>query len=550
MSTIKYLEDSILVAGREPQDSEALTLLSENPEAALDLIYGPRRIVGAVPPHDHEEDGGESLLLPILSHSWGSYTQSSIRQMGCPLPIPSGPSYESTTEEGIFDATRGKRLLCCAGVIPGGVSQLRITLVERATNSGLFAGLAFTIRHLSSVNYRLSVAPEEVRADLSYITDSAPVRVHTVDVSDLTSLGDVTLDREVEFALWITSDLSNSLGDLHLLLHWEVRALAFTDRSREIAKGDRAFPQIAARELKSGYGLLGEPLANKIKETYNGLNVALWGNTPGLAYEGTPDRRRRYRESVETCHQHLGVLVPTEEGRVYSDGACLKDTQSFAYVTYLGETLPITAGNPVVADSRPNQGAFLHFTEDLSVGHVRYNFRRSIPAGCGALVFRFGLHPGREAANGVFDTSQGLYVSIEITPIGGGASIVHRLSSAPFFSPLDATQDDFGYVEVLPQDDVGYVSTGSLVLHGRKAWNRGAEITQSEQEAAQLNSVLYRVSRPVIAQLTYPPARPTDPYRETQDYDVKVRFQVRKQDLTVDSEAGCVWMMCYSEPGY
>jgi len=548
MSTVAFIAQAELTAD-SLTDDRLLGILSPNPEALLDLIYGPsRRIKNAAPPHDHDEDGGEPHHLPILQRSFGRYTQNLLGR-GIPIGPPVTGTFVVSTTDGVTDYTNAKRLDCCMVVIPGGVSQLKVSLTEYHETASEPVILYVALRSLSSVNFKLGVAPEEVRAALSYTTAGAGVNVNqSVTITDLTPLGDPTLDRELEASLWLAHDLDAT--NEHRLLDWGIVAIAHTTQARPPSPRDLVFPPVAVKEIKAGSCVLSTQTSVKLKERYNGLNRGLWGSTPGLLSSLQPDRRRTYRESISGIHQHQGSMCPTVGLDIIGDGAVLRDTQSFAFLTYLGETLPLVAATPPTMDHRPNQGNFLHFTSNLSAGWFIYRFRRSIPAGCGELRMRVGCHPGYEYSAPSFDTSQRLLVAIDVVPVGGGTSIMTRLFCGPYASPLDASEPDFGYVEVAPEDDIAYRPNFDLALENKKGWNRGAEIATTEQTALQLNSVIYRVSQEIRVQLTYPPARSSETFHATADYEVRMRFKMINSAGDCDDEAGCVWICCYNAPGY
>ena len=553
MSTIKRYDLSYLAADTSLLDTVALEVLWENPAAILDLIYGPgRSVVGSCVPHDHAEDGGESLLYPIANHSFGTYTNDSGSRLGIPIGPPVSGSFAPVTlASGVVDRSGAKRLYCEGVTIPGGVSSLRVDLVEFHESDGKRYSLASCFRPLQSVNFKLGVTPDEVITEYEHATTGAATfGLISWQVTDLSDLGDATLDREVEFSLWLIDDLDNDVTEEHELCEVTVVPLGFTTQAREATATDPLQPQIAVRELKAGLGTISGPLASKIRETYNGLNIALWGKTPGLLDQSTPDRRRRYREPIDRAHTHQGLLVPTANGGVFSDGAAPRDAQSMGYVGGLGEGGIFVAGETVLLGSAPNLGALVHFTPDLSSAWVRFEFRRSIPAGVGALVFRFGAQPGPTQLPASFDSSQRLLVSIAITPCNSFGDIVTRLLCGPYVSPLDSAEEHFGFVEVEPEEDGAYLSNDALLSAGKKGWNRSVEITAAEQEAAQMNGTIYRVSAPVTAQLTYPPERSGEAWRPTQDCDIKIRFKMINSAGVADAGAGLLWLKCENAPGY
>lgn len=554
MSTLTYLTDDNVVADRELPDREALTTFWENPEAVLDTIYGPtRRIIGATPAHNHDQDGGESLLLPIVEHSFGSYNQLNEEGVGIPLGRPSTGTFAPVTTNGVTDKTGAKRIYCVGAVLPGGVLGVKVSVTTWHAAAGASTTLTVAIRHLSSVNYKLGIAPEECSADISFTTVGANQWVYrTAEIADLSILGDPTRNREVEISLWLTSDVH--AVRLQRVWRFGVRPRYFTPRARRITSKDLTYPQLAARELKTGLGGFGGTLAGKLKEIFNALNRGLWGYTPGLLLDGTPDQRRRYLEEVTACHKHFGMIVPDGSGGVYSDGACLTDAQSFGFVMFLGETeAPPNNTTPPVFDHRPNQGSYLHFSADLSAGWLHYHFRRSIPAGCGALVLRVAVFLGSEdglIAPEMFDKTLRLLVNVEATPVDGGDSIVTRVFCGPFSSILDSSSDDYRFCELEAEDDVAYVSNAALVAQGAKAWNRGAEVTGLGQVLSVLNTGLCRVSKEILAKLTYPPLYSEDTYRETGDYDVKLRCKLIDSAGLAVGEPSCQWILCQSAPGY
>jgi hypothetical protein len=235
MSTITRLPASYLDADQYLYDTVCLETFWDDPEAALDLVYGPsRRIYGAAPGHDHDEDGGESLYLPLLQHSFGQYVQNT-NVAGIPLVWPDdGSSFAAVTRQGVVDRSGAKRLFCCAVTIPGGVSAVRVSISEYHEIASGAVVLAACLRPLSAVNFKLGVTPSEVIGLISYATvGAASYANQSVALSDLSDLGDPTRDREVEFSLWLHCDLANpydehrilDVGVEHLALELEVGAV-------------------------------------------------------------------------------------------------------------------------------------------------------------------------------------------------------------------------------------------------------------------------------------------------------------------------------------
>lgn len=549
MSTLTFIDTTDLTAGVTLTDTVTLLHFWSNPAAVRELIYGDRVIVNASPAHDHDQDGGESLLPPIVSDSFGTYYQN-LAGVGIPVGPPIAGSFAETTTDGITDKTTAKRLKCWGAVIPGGVKALRVSLIEYHESASLATSYAVTVRSLHSVNHKRGVAPEECSVSLAYTTAGATATVNqSAELLDLSLLGDPTLDREVEIALWLTSDVSAT--EEQRVLDIEVVPLLLTASARKKNNNDLLFPSVSIREIKAGVGVVSKQLAEKIKLISNGLNVSAWGSTPGLLPNLQPDRRRRYRETISAAHTHEGSFCPTSTpGEVVGKGACLKDAQSFGYVSYLGETLPLVAATPPTMSSWPSKGMPLHKQPDTSADWVQYNFRRSIPVGCGALRMRVGVHAGYTFAARSYDRSGTLLMSITVTPVAGGSDIVTQLRCGQYASPIDSRDPDYGFVELEPENDGFHVTNRALVTAGLKGWNHGAERTPTELALLQANEILYRVSKPIEVQLTYPPARPFDTYHPTQDYNVKCRFLMRNDADVLDSQAGCLWILCHTAKGY
>jgi hypothetical protein len=553
MSTLAYLTDGDLAAGVTLTDTVALEVFWQNPAAVLDLIYGPdRRISGAAPAHDHDEDGGEPHHLPIFQHSFGRFYQDLLIH-GLPLGPPGSESFAITTTNGIVDYTPAKRMHCAGIRIPGGVSQLRVSLTEYHETAALPVTLYVAFRLLASVNYRLGVAADEVRGEITYTTVGTAVMTNqSITIDDLTNLGDPTRDREVEVSLWLACDLD--VSNEHRILDWEVLAIAHTAAAREATPADLPHPLLSVRELKGGMGMLSPQFGAKVREVYNGLNRGLWGSTPGLLSDLQPDRRRRYQETIEAPHQHQGALTPQADLSIIGDGACLADTQSFAYTS----TDDIDSStNPPPLERYPFAAVLLGFSGALANQWRQFNFRRSIPAGCGALLLRVAVQPGQSFAL-ASDATKQLLMSLTATPVGGGSDIVTRILCGANASPINALDDDFGFCRLDAEENVGYLSNAALQAAGREAWNMSAEISRAEQTALQLTptlvgsdgSYLYRVSQPIRVQLTYPPERASETYHATQDYDVKIRFKRRDSSGSLMDDARLLWIMCSTAPGY
>jgi len=559
-NTITYLDDDYLDPDRELPDEEAQEMFLGNPEALLDLIYGPtRRIQGAIAPHDHEEDGGEFLLKPIIAHSFGHWQSSRPDKpyagLGLVLPRPSSTlSYATSSVNGITDRTAAKRLWCAGALIPGGVAGVRVQIVEWHDPAGVACALTVALRGLASVNHKLGAALDEVLVDVTYTTVGASTwSLQTALIEDIGALGDVALDREVEVSLWLSCDLDTSLRLRVVSL--EILPIYLAAGARTATARDLAMPAFAARELKADVGVFSAQLAAKIRESYNNLNRALWGYTPGLLNDLTPDRRRRYRETITEPHQHRGLIVP-DDGDVYSDGACLRDAQSFGFVHSIGIDFSLAEDgtNIPYAGDHPQGGLFSRISND----NWHFRFRRSIPAGCGALVMRACFSPNFETVDDE-NANETLFIKITAIPVDGSGDIVSRVFCGPFAQAMESTSVDYGYCELRPEDDPAYLSNSELDSQFRKGWNRTAEVDADTQSALYLlepdlnersYAALGRVSKPILVALSYPPLRPSEDEHVTTDYSVSIYLYVRRNSTTLNSAGDLKWLLCYTATGY
>ncbi len=561
MSTIKVIDSTYKVPAYTISEVKSLELFDTQVRALQDLIYGPGRTpLGFTPSHDHQEDGGENLGRPLLSHSFGQFrtdwTVSHFTVRGLPIGPPTftnDPATQKTFEpvvtDGFSDPSGAKRLFTALLMIPGGVKSVNVTVTMTNTNAGNDVTLAATLRTLQDVNFKLGKSIAEARTDLTVTRSGAgadALYVFTSEMADLSPLGDQTQDREVLFGLWLATDVDFSLFD-DLLCHVEVTPYEFTAQPRQARTDDKPLPRVAVREVQKSKGVLGPVLGQKLKNIWNGLNIALLGTTPGLLPNGLPDKDRRYIEILDDCHRHQGVVCPDIDGTVFSDGAVLADYQSFGYVQDLCPSLSQDSGSSVILDDEPALGRILHSSASLASGWTQFNFRRSIPAGLGALLMRFGVQP-----NSLLRTAT-LFVKVSVHPVGeGSTNIVTRTQCGAFLSEDDPSDTDYQYVELIPRNDPGFTGNRALFRSGLKGWNLGSQIASNLQTAQGMMSKLVRISDPLIVKLTYPPQQPLDPRHKTGDYDVKVRFKLRLTagGSVYDTGARCQFMSCWSMPGF
>lgn len=561
MSTVKVIDSTYKTAGGTISEVKSLELFDTQVRALQDLIYGPSRApLGFTPAHDHQEEGGENLARPILSHSFGQFrtdwTVTHFTLRGLPIgqpPTTNDPATQQTFEpvvtDGFSDPSGAKRMYTSVVLIPGGVQTVRVSVIMANTNSGTDVILAATLRPLQDVNFKLGKSSSEVRADITVTRSGASANAlynFSSDMTDLGLLGDPTQDREAVFSLWLADDLAFNFFD-DMICHVEVTPLDFTSQPRQARPDDKPLPRVAVREVQKNKGVFSPVIGSKLREMWNGLNRALLGTTPGLLPNGLPDKDRRYLEILDDCHRHQGIACPDVDGTVFSDGAVLADYQSMGYIQTLCPTRSSDSASNVLLDSYPAQGRILHSSASLASGWTKFNFRRSIPAGLGALLFRFGIMPS------TLTRTATLLVSVSIYPAGETTgNIVTRTQCGSFLSENDPTHTDYTYCELVPRQDPGYQANKSLLKSGLKGWNRGAEIASNLQSAQGMTQTLLRISEPLIVKLTYPPQQPLDTRHKTGDYDVKVRFKLRLTagGTTYDTGASCQFMSCWSMPGF
>ena len=556
MSTIKVIDNTYKLAGGQASAVKSLTLFDEQVEAMIDLIYGTTtRPQGFSPGHDHQEDGGESLLRPILSHCFGQYrTEEPINftMRGLPICLPPAEedaslqkTYAPVVVDGYSDPSGAKRIYSSVVMVPGGCLGVRISLLMANTNFGNDFTFAGVFRHMQGVNFKLGKDPSEVNTTITITRSGAASNAlynFSADVTDLSELGDPSQDRELDFSLWLTSDEGFNFFD-DLICHLEIIPRYFTG-SRQPRADDRATPKMAVREVQQGVGIFSPVLGAKVRAIYNNLNRALWGTSPGLLPNGQPDPRRRYLETIDDVHRHQGINTPDIDGTIYPDGAVLADYQSFGFIQRLGLTTPVSS--TPTADSNPVIGRYLHTDSGLASGWTKFGFRRSIPSGLGALLMRFGVMPS------TLKKGATLLVKVNVIPVDGGSDIMVRTQCGSYQSEDDSTEADYQYCELVPRDDPAYVPNKLLFRAGAKGWNRGAEIAANRQDQLGMNAYLMRVSEPLLVRLTYPPLNPLDTRHKTGDYDISVRFKLR---LTAggslyDTEAACQFISCWSMPGF
>jgi hypothetical protein len=202
--------------------------------------------------------------------------------------------------------------------------------------------------------------------------------------------------------------------------------------------------------------------------------------------------------------------------------------------------------------AKPRQGALIHSNGDTTANWAIFSFRRSIETGCGSLRIVLCAHPSHGATFSDSRPYERLLVSVEIKPVGGGSDIVRRVYCGPHATITDSTNDYFGFCQVEHKDDPAYLPASSVRAAGRGQFSRDSQIPQTELESLGLMQFPCRISEEIRVDLTSIVDRPSDAYRATQDYNVRLRFVADVNGLagSLDSEAGLLWLVCWTPPGY
>jgi len=530
MSTIKDITDSYVTGNVSLSASNARVLFIENPEAIKDLTYGPtRRILNALPPHNHGMDGGESLYEPILSHSFGRYKRSILSNSDIGIPLgPLTTAYSST------DPSTAKKLFSAGVIVPGGVKGVRITIQEYHELQDEVFQISASFRNYSDVNYKYGIDNEITEDFLFPTVGNNTFGNSSVEITDLSLLGDPTKDRELEFSLWLTNNFTPSIS--FRLCSVEILPLYFTDSARLPDNNDLLVPSISYRELQASVGVVTPNLMGKVKEIYNNINRGIWGNTPGLLNNNQPDTRINYQSTILGCHKHQGLYCTDIDGNIYSDGACLLNSYSTGYCISIGDDNDVLPN----LDNTPVLGAYLHTVADLSSGWLNLKFRYSIPNGLGALKFRFGIY------NNNNDTNSTLSANVTVIPINDSTTnIVTGLSSR-----VQKTKTQSAYCELTPVEDDFFESVGIRLKTNRGSFTLDAALSDNEISELNGNSYLYRVTEPLIVNLTHPPTNSQESAHQTTDYMISIKFKLLLDNGDADTTARIQWLNVCSADGY
>lgn len=527
MSTIKKIADAS-IAPSTPSAEVLYNLWQTNDQGLRDEIYGPdRAIAGATPGHNHGEQGGEILVddRPLVSVAFGPFNSESAAnspQVGTCYGI-----LNDTTSTFLFEDGSSKLLAAVPVLIPGGVEEVLVRLSLYAIGSQSIKFYT-QLAPLTQSGYRsLAVGAYETGSTLSF----TGTRLRKADIThdDLSALGDPTLDRLCELRIY--QALSSTVE--HRLCGAAVYATA-TTRARPAMQGDPPQARLVLADIIKG--AITPELTAKLRQIENGHAIALLGRAPGLHPDGSPDRTRSYLQEIEGVHLHQGPLCPLEEGGSYPDGEILPwPLVTASYPRSQGED---GSGN---ADAYQARGLKIHPTDLDAATWLHLRYRCSIPSGLFAVALRFALMPGTSSP------ATTCRVRVDVRPVGSdssAASIVSRVSSGPYAGTAKDT-DGLVVCSVDPIHSDLYVPNRVRQGRGQKLslWSQDARLPESSLPAGAIRDYAYRISEPVVIELTNPLLRDSDAYRPTQDYTLHLRVQLRDDDQAAyDTAARLLWV--------
>jgi hypothetical protein len=535
MSEIKKTSDAYVQGGASPDPAKAYELWVLNDEGQRDLIYGARPVIGASPPHDHGNNGGEILDYPLASVIVGpqaSETAGGTPAVGVPYGILTNTSF-------LTDKGSTKLLAAFPVLLLGGVSAVDVTVVFSYA-----AGLGNVKFHaqlvpLNRTNYA-SQGAGATGVSSTFSAGAAGYKKTTISAVDLSPLGDSRVDRLVECRIFqaLTSTVAHRLCSVLV-------TTATTSAGRLPGLSDPPRAKLTVMDLLFG-GITPE-LTTRIRRIESGHAVGLLGRTPGLHLDNAPDRRRDYEQRVYYPHQHQGAIVPESDGTFFSDGACLRRPLFIAsYARNLGDD---GASN---VDALPVRGLKVHPAGTLGSTWLHLKFYCSIPAGLGALELYFAMQPATT------DAKTECRVHVDVRPVGNlgaSASIVSSVRSGTGFR-APSTLDSNGYFicEVDPLDNDAFAVNNSRRNRSgtsKGLWTLDAQLSAADTPAGILRDTPARVSQPILVSLDHKGVRSTDPFRDTGGYVVFVRVELKTIDSgNYDAGARLLWCAAFPQRGW
>ncbi len=546
MADLTKIENTDLIpfeAG--PSAATLVKWVPENFEAERTLIYGGRAPVGASPGHNHAADGGEVLAdRPVLSLTLGPTFNSG--GAGGENTVPREGVYMPPYETGV-DADTERPLAFAPCLIPGGVSSLSVkVLVYSGTGTDTIA-VKVSLRDYSAHGQDFGAGTSEVTGSASVVGDFDTYHVLTIELDDLTPLGDPTLDREVEFCLWQAFSGDVNTASTYRAIH-VVATASSTTVGRTAKAADVPLAQVTVGDIKAKAPVSSD-LSGRIRLRYNQTNQALWGRSPGLQQDAkTPDRRRPLTQLIEAEHSHEGAVFPVTGEEFESRGAIIREQ----YAVRTWSTTGLTSGQ--VNQQRGAQvnprGLLVGFPAGTGEDtQAVLHFTIPVAAGLGALLLRFAGFTTDSDAN------TELVTRVDVAD-EAGTSIVSAVGSGLYQPNNVADGNGFYATAVDPLDNGYYQSNKARRTAGLGLWTQDALLPGLAQPPSKytisnnVSQTFNRVSELVRIDLTYPPQRSGDDFRKTQDFRVKVKFELSLLDSGGYGDFFLLFCHLFPAPGY
>jgi|CXWL01.1.fsa_nt_gi hypothetical protein len=533
MSTLAKTTDAKTRGGSAASAANAYELWAQNDQAERDVIYGPTRFIeSSVIPHDHAGDGGEILGDPLLSAIVGpqaSETAGGTPAIGVPYGIRASDDF-------LLDDGSTKLLGAFPLYLPGGVSGITLNvLVSYAAGLGSIKFHAQLVP-FAKTNYRSQAAGVTGISATSSFGTSGLKKVDFT-ITDLTDLGDPRLDRFVE--LRIFQALTNAVA--HRFCGVQVTVLTTTTGRLAIASDP---PRVKLQVGDLLNGAITPELTARIRRIENGHAQSLLGRAPGLNADGTPDRQRTYQQDTYYPHQHQGRIVPQFDGTFISDGAVLRRAVVASYARNLGDD---GAGN---VDALPVKGIKIHSAGTLGSTWLRLKYRMPVSGGLGGLEVYFAVQPSTT------DVKTELRAHVDVRPVGNpltAGSIISAVKSGVHQAEANDA-DGYRVCQVDPLDNDAYQPNNTRRNKSgtsKGLWTLDAQLSAALTPSGVMRDTPARISQALRLDLTHKYYRSTDAYRQTQDYTVYLRVELKTLDSgNYDAGARLLWVLILPAKGW
>lgn len=547
VTTIKKLSETsqALLPSTELTATEMLELYIDNEAGHRLLVYGNRPIRGAAPAHDHGQYGGRTLRThPLLAVNFASKSTGGLSRPGIPIASIAGD----------LDTGEPVRLCVVPVFLPGGVETVSLGMslvLPTSTFVETECTFAARIGPLGTGIYRYADHPG-ISIAITAVNSANAIHRAFADNISLVDLGDCTLDREYELAIYQLTNTGSENNLLSGVVVFESLGQA-SALARRVTQQDQAYRPVQPADI---IGQVVSPtLTALIRNQENQRAVALLGRSPGLTPAGTPDKRSPFLTHIYYPHQHQGMLCPDGFGGFVSDGRVIRRQYAQTPCTDLGQ-----AGYAVDIDGDPGRGLLIHPSGLLDAEHAI--FTQSIPISCGtpALDIRFALSPAttdvRTRLIAYVSIYRGAMVDLLLTRTA--AEIIADKSLYPLLSLSSGRRSRTGVetvvlsrgggdgpsylsAEVDPIESPGWYADRELrESDGR--WTRAALRSATEVPSGVVRTYAHRVSQTVTAHLSQPALRSDDTAHPTADYFVVFRLSLETLDSgNYDAGARLLW---------